>query len=221
MAISLTASGLVYPDGSTRADKFDTSADKGALVATSYFTAASSTWTKAAGVNYIRVLVQGGGGGGVGHGECGGAGGFAEKWIDVSTWATGTTVAVTVGTAGAATTYNNQAASGTSSSFGAYATATGGYGGNRNYNHTGGHGGLGSGGDINLYGGGGGGHNGQAGAKGGNSYFGGGAGSSHHNVPVHYYESHVPYGAGGTGSWTSHTRGSNGQPGIVIVYNYK
>lgn len=220
MAISLTSAGLVYPDGTVQADKFDSSDDKGALVATNYFTT-TGTWTKAAGVNYIRVLVQGAGGGGVGHGESGGAGGFVEKWIDTSAMATGTTVTVTVGTGGAGITYNNQAASGLSSSFGAYATATGGYGGNRNYNHTGGHGGLGSGGDINLYGGGGGGHNSQAGARGGNSYFGGGAGSSHHNVSVTNYEGHTPYGAGGSGSWTTYTRGSNGQPGIVIVYNYK
>ena len=44
---------------------------------------ASGTWTKPAGIRYIRVQLVGGGGGGGGHGESGGAGGYSEKIIDV------------------------------------------------------------------------------------------------------------------------------------------
>lgn len=222
MAITLGSSGIVFPDGTTQSVKFDATDDRGSDVNDQKFFA-TGTWSKPAGVRWIRVLVQGGGAGGGGHGECGGAGGFAEKWIDVSSWATSTAVAVTIGGGGAGTTYNNVSASGGTTSFGAYVSATGGGGSNSSWSHTGGVAGIGSGGDINLRGGSGSGHNSESGSQGGGSYFGGSMASGHHNAPIHNYENNAYNcpGGGGSPSWTTHTRGAYGQPGCVIVYAYK
>ena len=43
----------------------------------------SGTWTKPAGIRYVKVEVIGGGGGGSGHGEGGGAGGYTARIMDV------------------------------------------------------------------------------------------------------------------------------------------
>jgi hypothetical protein len=170
------------------------------------------------------VKVVGAGGGSAGYMESGAAGGYSEKYIDVSAV---TTVTVTVGGGGAGVTYYAAAGQGGTSSFGSYATATGGYGSNQNYSHTGGHGGVGSGGAVNLYGGGGTGHgnyhSNAAGSKGGASYFG----SSHH-VRYYYGTQSGASGAPGAGAAGGNTDGTNGtpfgyagRPGAVIVYAYK
>jgi hypothetical protein len=109
----------------------------------------SSTWNRPAGITRILVRLTGAGGGGSGHGEGGGAGGYAEKVIDV----TGiSSVAITVGTGGGGSYYSGAAGGGGTTSFGAYLSATGGNGANSNQQHCGGLPGLGSGGDINIYG---------------------------------------------------------------------
>lgn len=230
MAIKLTQDGLQYSDGSTqyynyenyhikRIDAFPS--DEAQQRDGSY--SGSYTWTKQNGDRMLRVIVTGAGGGGCGHGESGGAGGYAEKWIDVSAWADGTNVAVTVGGRGGGTGYHSGAGRGGTSSFGSYVSASGGHGANTSHSHTGGFGGVGSGGDINLYGGGGRGHTTTDGAQavGGKSYWGGGSPASWPtNSYTHYQEAHGARGAGGTAERRADSRGGHGQSGFVVVYVY-
>lgn len=223
MAIKLTSSGVLMPDGQTQTTKMDNSLDKGNLLSVENWTS-NGTWTKQAACNKILVITVGGGGGGCGHTESGGAGGYAEKLIDVSSWATGTQVTVTIGGGGGGTGYHSASGNGGTTSFGSYVSAVGGYGANRSWSHTGGHGGHGSGGDVNLWGGGGRSHGDQGQDRGGESFFGGSQCAGHHggNYYRHYSENlnHNPPGTGGNGEWTSHSRGGNGTAGICIVYNY-
>ena len=96
----------------------------------------------------MQVQLGGAGGGGSGYVESGGAGGYSEKYIDVTSIES---VQVIVGSGGSATHYYGNSGDGGTSSFGIHLLATGGYGGNRNYQHEGGMGGLGSGGDIMFF----------------------------------------------------------------------
>ena len=130
----------------------------------------SGTWNKPANCKGIKVTVVGGGGGGGAAGSNssadpgaagggGGGGGGSVKFIDV---AAVNSVSVTVGNGGAGSTdpqINAVASSGNTSSFGAYASATGGGGGASGFCGkrlgTGGSGGTGSSGDFNALGGGG------------------------------------------------------------------
>ena len=180
----------------------------------------SGTYTKTAGVSRIRVQVVGSGGGGSGHGEAGGAGGFSERILD----ATGiTTVSVTVGAinGGAGVNYHNVAGGGNTSSFGPYCSASGGEGGRNLGGHVGGRPGVGSGGNLNLYGGGGSGHTQYGGGGGGSSYFGGPSIGVHHNGPHTYdYETICAPGSGGPGAANTHGRGANGFRGMIIVWEY-
>jgi hypothetical protein len=229
MATKLTSSGLVYPDTSTQTVRYDKDLDQqGELIQINSYPPGDShnvatygtyTWTKPSGCRYVRAIVVGGGGGACGHGESGGAGGMAEKYIDV----TGvSSVTVTVGNRGDGRTYHQGCGDGSTSSFGSYVSASGGYGANRNWSHSGGHGGVGHGGNINVYGGGGSGHD-NRGGKGGQSYYGGGKfpGWPNHSF-AHYNESHnsAP-GCGGPGEHTTHSRGAYGAAGIVVVYSYR
>ena len=86
---------------------------------------ANGTFTIPAGITKVRVTVVGGGGGGSIGG--GGGGGTATKFISGLT--PGGTVSVTVGTGGSGAGWLTSAGSGTTSSFGAYCSATGGTGG--------------------------------------------------------------------------------------------
>jgi len=229
MSFKLGQNSITFPDGKSQSARFDKDIDDhGKLIKINTFpdanllnvsTSGTYTWTKPDGCKMIRVICVGGGGGGCGHGESGGAGGFAEKWIDVTSVSS---VTVTVGSRGSGVGYHNGAGDGGTSSFGSYVSATGGYGANRNWSHSGGHGGTGSGGDINLYGGGGSGHD-NRGGKGGQSYFGGSkfAGWPNHSW-AHTGESHYAApGTGGGGEHSTHSRGANGAAGAVIVYCYK
>ena len=220
MAITLNASGVTFSDATTQSTKFDSTNDIGKLLSISTFTG-TGTWTKPAGCASIVVKVVGGGGGGSSYCESGGAGGFSEKRIDVTSISS---IAVTVGSGGALAAYSGGNAGGTSS-FGAYCSATGGYGSNQNYGHTGGFGGIGSSGDINLYGGSGTGHannmnNGGVG-KGGHSYWGGNSNlTSRHQNPGGTRPA-AP-GAGGTGGPTNENLGGQeGMNGLVVVWEYK
>ena len=215
------ALGVTYNDGSVQVAQFDSTIDTGKLLSISTFSA-TGTWTKPAGCTNIIVRVVGGGGGSSSYNESGGGGGFSEKRIDVTTV---TTVSVTVGGGGATAAYvagGGLAINGGTSSFGAYCSATGGYGSNRNANHTGGHGGVGSSGDINLLGGCGTGHsdNGtqNSAGKGGGSYFGGSSGQCHNNSnPSNIY--YMAPGSGGTGANQGYGY-RNGSAGLVVVYAY-
>lgn len=166
------------------------------------------------------VKLVGGGGGAAGYAESGGAGGYSEARIDTTEV---TTVTVTVGASGSAVGYYAAAGDGGTSSFGAYCSATGGYGSNRNYSHSGGAGGSGSGGNVNLQGGGGQGHVNSVGShqgRGGGSYFGGGA-SWNRSTNTSVTGPAAP-GAGGPGSNTNAgLAGAAGGIGMVVVYTYK
>lgn len=183
------------------------------------------TFTIPAGVTKVKVTVVGGGGGGTtatqstGQGG-GGAGGAAIKVITGLT--PGGTVAVTVGLGGAAET------AGSTSSFGAYCSATGGARAAVRTNNVGpgGAGGTGTGGDINFTGGAGSGGSGVinvvagVGGTGGNSIFGGGGlgglgvngGSAGAGGP-----NTGGGGAGGNSANSSPNAGGAGGSGIVIV----
>ena len=180
----------------------------------------TGTWTKPTDVRYIHVQVVGGGGGGSGHGEGGGAGGYSEKVIDVQSVSS---VAVTVSGEVNGTYYSGAGDNGGTSSFGSYLSASGGYGANRQNQHSGGLGGVGSGGDLNIYGGGGESHHARGGNMGQASYLGGGVagGWPQGGNFSHNFQTHSAPGSGGSGAHYHGHRGSNGRPGMVIVTHYK
>lgn len=230
--VDVSADWLMYYDASASAvRKLNPSdiAGGGGLQSVQVFDA-SGTYTKPAGITYIKVTVVGGGGGG---GKCGGgtnrgnggggAGGAAIEWIDVSALASGVSVTIGGGGSGASSGWSSGNPGGTSS-FGSYCSATGGGGGEtENTGGTGGVGGSGSGGTINVGGGGGGGM-GQTGdytgcGTGGNSIFGGGGfayGGGEGNFTGEAGRAAGAGGAGGSGT----SAGGNGAAGIVIVEEY-
>ena len=179
----------------------------------------SGTWTKPTGVRFIKVQVQGGGGGGSGHGESGGAGGYSERVIDVTSVSS---VSVSVSGEVNGTYYSGAGDNGGGSSFGSYCSAGGGYGANRVNQHSGGLGGVGSGGDLNIYGGGGQSHHNYS-SVGGSSFFGGAVAAGHPQGGnfSHNHQSHSAPGSGGSGGYFNSHRGSNGRPGLVVVTHYK
>ena len=183
---------------------------------------ASGTWTKPAGITKILVMLVGGGGAASGHMESGGAGGYAERLIDVTTV---NSVSVTVGNGSTSWTfYSGSAGTGGTTSFGSFLSATGGRGGNSSHQHCGGLPGVGSGGDLNIYGGGGTGHMSWACGKGGSSFFGGAGASGHPQGGryTHNNQESSSFGCGGTGGYTSdgNAIGAMGKGGVVIVYEY-
>lgn len=239
MAVTMTGTGVVYSDATTQTAGIQgpaSGSNKGQLLAVNaYTTAGTFTWSRPTGATRVVVQVVGGGGGGAGYCESGGAGGYAEGTIDVTSVAS---VTVTVGGGGAKTTYYAAASDGGTSSFGAYCTATGGYGANRNASHTGGHGGVGGGASssLSLTGGSGVGHHNSAshftGGYGGNSFFGGSAGHdrNHTNQAVTWTtkQGSGAAGAGGPGSQTDAggypgyiNIGGNGEVGAVMVYSFR
>jgi len=197
----------------------------GTLVSIQTFTS-SGTYTKSTGVTKIKVMLVGGGGGARCQHESGGAGGYSEQVLD----ATGiTTVTVTVGTGSAGGGYYGNSGQGGTTSFGAYLSATGGYGANQNQTHSGGHGGVGSGGSVNTHGGGGTGHalgynnpnNGSSGI-GGTSYFGGPNNGCH--AGWGFSDPGAGFGSGGgaqAGNGWNGNAGRDGKAGVVIVYEFK
>lgn len=191
-----------------------------------YTFTSTGTYTKSGtDVNVLHVCLCGAGGGGTSYSIGGGAGGYSEKLID----ATGiTTVSVTVGTGTAGAAYYSNIGQGGTSSFGSYLSASGGYGADQNYGHSGGHGGYGYGGTLNSIGGGSGSHNNMdqwshsnsPDPTGGQSFFGGPMAGAH---DAKIGANHGAPGAGGTCVATNHNGqgGFAGQNGIVIVYEYK
>lgn len=199
------------------------------------------TWTKPAGCIGIKVTVVGGGGPGAGHtasassiaiGQSGSGGGGSIKWIN-ATSLTSETVTVGAGGVGGAAT----GTVGGSSSFGAHcsasspaaATAAANDGTSAAVSASGIQTpGLGSGGDVNVYGGY---PQGMTirisgtvagGATGGYGPFGLGLGGLHRADGV-AGAAGSGYGSGGSGGVSNSTttrNGGNGAPGIVIVEEF-
>lgn len=214
---SFPSPGLTFNDGTVQ-KSHAVATDPGQLISITTFTS-SGTFTAPAGCNKVLVKVQAGGGGSAGHFESGGAGGYAEALIPFIT--AGTTVSVTVGGGGGGVGYYAAAGQGGTSSFGSYVSCTGGYGANQNYSHTGGLGGLTSGGQVAINGGAGHGHGngwGSYGPRGVASYWGGGFGTRHSGG-----EQIGPgaYGAGASSGTTGNGgSGKTAAGGLVIVYSY-
>ncbi len=186
----------------------------------------SGTWTKDAGLKYIVVELVGGGGGGsyvtssdkaAGSGS---GGGYSRKVILASSL--GATETVTIGAAGVGGIAPSTAATaGGTTSFGSHCSATGGGAGTTS---VAGNPGVGSGGDVNKYGGYG---SDQidtsvaspAPSRGGDSEFGRGG----HLMTSGSTGPGTGYGSGSSGAYTVGTtdyNAANAQPGIVIVTEY-
>lgn len=174
------------------------------------FFATSGSFVVPAGITSVRARVWGAGGyGGYAYGggaNGGGGGGFALKIITGLT--PSSSITVTVGSSGAA-----------SSSFGSYVSATGGQ--TAVYNSSPGTGGTGSGGDINTTGGTGGyGSTSYSGGGGGSaSFFGDGGDGGSTNTPG----GNGRGGAGGGGSsyaGTTFQGGGNGLTAAAIGFNF-
>jgi len=188
------------------------------LVSCRVFTS-NGTWNRPTGVTRIHVQVVGGGGGGTGHGEAGGAGGYAEEVLNVTSISS---VSINIGGGGGGNNYHRTAGNGGTTSFGPYLSAGGGEGARRVGGHSGGRPGTGSGGNVNMYGGGGAGHTNHGGGEGGMSYFGGSCIGVHDSGPqVSDQEGRAAYGSGGQGGPRALRRGGSARAGLVIVWEYK
>jgi hypothetical protein len=218
--IAGTATGATGASLVATPAQIKTNYEKIVPIVRTYLNAASpATWTKPAGLKYVVVEVQAGGGNGANGtdegsrgkgGGGGGAGGYSKKTIAVGTL--GATETVTIGAATAA------------SSFGAHATATA--GGNGSSDNAGG-GGGGSSGDINIYGSDGGngiapGGTGTAGGggTGGTSHLGGGGKGGTGTGGGDTGRVYGGGGGGGGGTDTGAGSGGSGAAGIVIVTEY-
>ena len=188
----------------------------------------TGTYTpSSASVSYVIVELVGGGAGAAGSvpgsgGNGGGAGGYAKKVLPYSSVSGG--ISVTIGAGGNGGGPGNNGTAGTTTSFGAIFSASGGSIGASVYYGNGGIGGIGSGGDVNIRGGGGGGGNSNGGTNsnasggtGGSSVLGGGGagtGSSGSNGL-----GGGDYGGGGSGSYGNNS-GGGGANGVCIVTEY-
>ena len=183
-----------------------------------FTTLGSQPWTRPTGITKVIIEVQGGGGSGAytsgGSTNCGGgAGGYARKFLDVSSIASATIV---VGAGGATVT---SAAAGNDGSDSSWAdgtntiTGAGGTGGpTSSYGSA--PGGAGTNGDLNI--------TGQTGmtstySSGGSSQFGNGG----WNTWTGQYTGGDATGYGGGGGGGTHTPGGDGTQGIIIVTEYK
>lgn len=206
---------------------------------TTIFTS-SGTWTKPAGLNFIKVTVVGGGGGaggvaGAGAGTIGasgggGAGGHSEKTILAASLSASETV--TIGGGGSGGSGAADGSDGGTTSFGSHCQSTGGLGGGLdgatavNDVAPGGGGGVGSGGDIISDGG-----PGSPGitvsavqgigGNGGNSMVGGGGLGK---VADGSGNDAVSFGSGGGGArnegTTTDRTGGDGRIGIIIIEEF-
>jgi len=192
------------------------------------FTSSGTYYKSGDDVQVLHIIVVGGGGGARAYSENGGGGGFAERRLDVSSWAAQTSVSVTVGGGGGGGSYFGFSGDGGTTSFGSYVSAGGGYGANRNSSHNGGHGGIGYGGDVNTYGGMGCSHNNMdqysssnaSGGIGGGTYYGG---SMHGDRPNWSTPTQGAPGTGGVSISPNHNGqgGRSGLTGICVVYEYR
>ena len=216
MATVLGSSGITFSDSTSQTSSY--SSDLGQPISVTSFTS-SGTYTVPSNSTRIFVQLVGGGGGSAGYLESGGAGGYSEGMFSVTP---GTAYSVTIGGAGSAVGYYAAAGVGGTTSFGSLISATGGYGANNNYSHGGGIGGIGSGGQVNLYGGSGTGHGNSASHGqpngGGGSFFGGPGGKTRGNNSDNYGPA---YGSGGPGGITDiGSGGVVGCGGVCVVIAY-
>jgi hypothetical protein len=186
----------------------------------------SGTYTVPDDISVLKIFVTAGGGGGGSHNSDdaqggGGAGGTAIKLLNVTP---GTQYYCTVGGGGAGASGNTSgSANGSASSFGSVCSASPGQG-VPNWG-AGGRGGVGSGGDLNLYGSDGqtgnidGQGNEEAGGNGGESYWGGcGTGGTY------WYTRQTPrgWGCGGSGTHVnSANNATNGMQGAIVIEEYQ
>jgi hypothetical protein len=185
----------------------------------------SYTWTRPSGCNNVMVYATGGGGGARCNsnsyrGAGGGGGATSIKYI---TNITDATVAVTVGGGGNEAYNGGRGATGGTSSFGAYCSATGGEGGQTDSPYEGGIGGSATGGDINVPGGGGEMSHDSNREGGGGMSFWHKAGSNHHYTDSsRWWIMNGRWGSGGGYGYYSQNDSSynRGGGGVVIVYNY-
>ena len=177
----------------------------------------STTYIPSAGTRLAHVRLVGAGGGASGYGESGGAGGYAEGFFSMVGVSS---VAITVGTGGNATFYSGSAGTGGTTSFGSLLSATGGRGANSSHQHCGGLPGVGSGGNINQFGGGGTGHGYNG--RGGNTFFGGpgAAGHPQGGAFANNHQSHTVPGTGGANGWATSYPGNVGTTGMVVIWEY-
>lgn len=198
---------------------------------------AGGTWTKPTGLRYVKVTVTGAGGGGGGgirtgnaKGGGGGAGGTAIRVLAAASLGATETVTIGAGGGGGSGGAGGDGGPGTTSSFGAWASATGGsYGRGSTNNGTGGPGGAGASGDCNLAGGEGGtgagaltttGGNGPGG-HGGTSFWGGGGAGG--NVPGATGDAGQAFGSGGGGGSAAAAadfNGGDGKAGYCLVEEF-
>ena len=107
--------------------------------------------------------------------------------------------------------------------FGNYMSASGGNGANRNYQHCGGLPGVGSGGQLNIYGGGGSGHEYHwSGMPGGGSFWGGAGASGHLAVVTMLIITSIePLKGSVVLLVITLLVGARGMAGIVVVWNFR
>lgn len=203
----------------------------GRLIGRPMIITSSGTYTPTSGAKFAWVQIVGGGGGGGGAtssqnfnaaGGGGSAGGYAAKWVDLSSISS---VVVTIGAGGnGASASGTNGSSGGITSFGSIFSASGGSLGNsavgtgNNTSTTvgsGNQGGTGTGGDLNCSGGSGLGGVSASPTIAGASVGPGIGGSSILSGPG-------GYGAGGNGGATvaNSVPGSSGRSGIAIIWEY-
>ena len=183
----------------------------------------SGTWTRPAGITKVIMEVQGAGSSGsdgnaasIRH-TSGAAGGYAKKFLDVSSISTST---ITVGAGGTAATSYPSNAGGASSWADGTNTITGNGGGAAgSADYVGGLGGTASGGDINIKGCDGGDYGTR---KGADSMFGfGGVNSARENGNANTgSDAPTGYGSGSVGIYGNGTTRAGGG-GIIVVWEYK
>ena len=216
--VTLGASGDTVAVGSGAS----TSGFDSGLASVQTFTS-SGTWTRPSGITKVIMEVQGAGSSGSDGNATsardtgGGAGGYAKKFLDVSSISTST---ITVGAGGTAATSYPSNAGGASSWADGTNTITGNGGGAAGTaDYTGGLGGTASGGDINIKGGDG--PDNRAGLAPG-SMFGAGGAKSNRETGNANTGSDAPtgYGSAAVGLYGNGTTRA-GADGIVIVWEYK
>ncbi len=231
-----SAAKLMTPQRTAQAITALAAAGIGAVSAQVFATPGANTWTKPAGVKFVKVVCVGAGGGGGGSVNIagaggGGGGGYSEKIIDVTALASAT---VTVGAAGAAgSSAGGAGGAGGDTSFGASCIGKGGAGGAGRTTTAasvpGGAGGIVGTGDVSIAG-----RPGYAGLNPSNTFIhhGGGGdtalGFGYGGRPTQTTGDvagapGVGYGGGGGGALFSSVSqaGATGAAGICIVYEFK
>ena len=225
-----SATDILTSNGAGAAPTFQAAAAAGGVISYTVYTG-NATWTKTDNnPTKVVVEVQGGGGGGGGSyngtswcGGNGGAGGFCQKFIDVSSIAT---AAIVVGIAGTAGAHVGAGGAGGNSSWtdtGSTLTGTGGGGGASAIYPAGGHGAGGAGGgatggDLNVAG-----PNGSTNVAGPKNNAGSmwGLFNPVQNVGASSGLAGTGYGApGGGGTGGGVRTGGAGSAGVVIVWEY-